>query len=245
MKAKAVTGRVFGAGLVICLASASAWGQDGLRSGSLPERSLTSPAPVDQFRVGPRFYGPFADPRFPRDRPRSPRFPRRDRPFPYGSFFGPSVPYGLSDPYATEEVGYGYLQLQVVPGSAEVLVDGYYVGTVDDVRRTGGGRELEAGAHRVELRAGGFESVTFNVLIAPGEAILYRKDLEAAPRPAPPPAAPGVAKTFYVIPGCYAGDKPPGAVRLPPTCDPAKVLTIPPQVSTARVSGTTPAAGRQ
>lgn len=55
------------------------------------------------------------------------------------------------------------------------------------------------------------------------------------PRPAPPAerlpaAAPGHPKTFYVIPRCYAGDKPPERATLPPMCDMAKLRTIPPAV---------------
>lgn len=60
-----------------------------------------------------------------------------------------------------------------------------------------------------------------------------------APRPAPPPAAPpapppalmpGTPKTFYVIPRCYAGDKPPDPDALPPGCDIAALRVIPPRV---------------
>lgn len=226
--------RMCGAAATVLLLSSSAWAQDGLRSASLPERNLRSPdpsAPVDQFRVGPRFYSPFSDPRV-RDRQRPPKFPRGLGFFPYDSYV---TPYGLGT-LPPEEQPFGYLQLQVVPAAAEVLVDGYYVGSVDDVRRMGVGRALEPGPHRVELRAAGYESVTFDVRIAPEETVVYRRDL-AAITPALPPPVPGVPKTFYVIPGCYAGDRPPAAVRLPATCDAANARTIPPQVSAVKVAG--------
>lgn len=85
----------------------------------------------------------------------------------------------------------------------------------------------------------------FYVIIAPYETITYRNGLEArtsnvAPsNPAPSPPAPSPLarsplappKTFYVIPGCYAGDKPPSADRLPPTCDITKLRIVPPVVS--------------
>jgi hypothetical protein len=45
-----------------------------------------------------------------------------------------------------------------------------------------------------------------------------------------------VPKTFYVVPGCYAGDKPPQAERLPANCDAANARTIPPQVSSVRAA---------
>jgi len=228
-----------GAAMAVLVVSSSAWAQDGLRSASLPERSLQTPAPVDQFQVGPRFYSPFSDPRV-RARQRPPKFPRGLGFFPYGSYVAPWAPYG-PDALPPEEQAYGYLQLQVVPATAEVLVDGYYVGSVDDVRRTGVGRPLEPGPHRVDVRAPGYETVTFDVRIVPEETIVYRRDL-AANRPAPPVPVPGVPKTFYVIAGCYAGDRPPDAVRLPAKCDAANARTIPPQVSAVRVG---PAPARQ
>ncbi len=239
--------RLFCAAVAMCLLSSSSWAQDGLRSASLPERNLRSPdpsAPIDRFRAGPRTYAPPDAPRFPRDR-RHRRFPHGFGFFPYGSFVEPWSPYGPPLEVPVEEQVNGYLQLQVVPGAAEVLVDGFYVGSVDDIRRMGTGYSLEPGPHRIELRASGFQTVTFDVRIVPGETIVYRKDLEANPRPASPPPAPGVPKTFYVIPGCYAGDKPPRTVQLPPACDAAKARTIPPQVSAARLTGKGPLPGRQ
>jgi hypothetical protein len=50
----------------------------------------------------------------------------------------------------------------------------------------------------------------------------------ASPVVPPLPAVPGPAKTFYVIAGCYAGDKPPQAEWLPPDCDLSRVRVIPP-----------------
>ncbi|MBI4888313.1 MAG: hypothetical protein HY824_14560 [Acidobacteria bacterium] len=61
-----------------------------------------------------------------------------------------------------------------------------------------------------------------------------RRDLPYAERILPPataslpPLAPGTPKTFYVIPGCYAGDRPPEPESLRPGCRRAKVTIIPP-----------------
>jgi hypothetical protein len=54
-----------------------------------------------------------------------------------------------------------------------------------------------------------------------------------APAPAPEPekyvaGVPGKPKTFYVIPGCYAGDRPPERDRIPQGCDVRKLRKIPP-----------------
>lgn len=65
--------------------------------------------------------------------------------------------------------------------------------------------------------------------------IIEREVPRAAPAPPPaaapppPPPAPGVPKTFYVIPGCYAGDKRPDAGALPRGCDIGRLRTIPPR----------------
>jgi hypothetical protein len=40
---------------------------------------------------------------------------------------------------------------------------------------------------------------------------------------------PGKPKTFYVIPGCYAGDRRPEPDLLPPGCDASKLKTVPPR----------------
>ena len=51
-----------------------------------------------------------------------------------------------------------------------------------------------------------------------------------APVPAPAPEAPRVASlhpdTFYVIEGCYAGNRPPNPLRLPKGCDASKLRTV-------------------
>lgn len=44
----------------------------------------------------------------------------------------------------------------------------------------------------------------------------------------PPAPTRGGPKLFYVIPACYAGDKPPEADRLPSGCDITKLRTIAP-----------------
>jgi hypothetical protein len=46
--------------------------------------------------------------------------------------------------------------------------------------------------------------------------------------PALPPIVPGVPKTLYVLPGCYAGDKPPQPEWLGPGCDMSRLRVIEP-----------------
>lgn len=53
-------------------------------------------------------------------------------------------------------------------------------------------------------------------------------EIPALPSTALPPLQPGKPKTFYVIPGCYAGDRPPEPHWLPAGCDRAYLRIVPP-----------------
>ncbi len=90
----------------------------------------------------------------------------------YGSSYGG---YGY---YGDDQSGRGGLKLKVEPKDAEVYVDGYYMGTVDDFNGTFQKMELEAGPHRVEIRAPGFQTITFDVRIEPNDTVTYRGELQ-------------------------------------------------------------------
>jgi hypothetical protein len=120
----------------------------------------------------------------------------------------------------------GTLSLEVQPAaSAQVFIDGFYVGTTDV---EGTQFELEAGPHRVELKASGYDPVDFDVRIVAQQSITYRDTLKASRRspdaaPVPPQAA-ADHTTLYVIPGCYAGNQPPDGLVLPDGCDSSRVI---------------------
>jgi hypothetical protein len=204
--------------------------QSGLRSPVLPDRPPTMPPPaIDLYRAGPRTYAP---PLFRRRHPG-----RRSSGF-FGYGYGPFI--GAPEPMAaSENVPNGYIYFQMQPGNAEVHIDGLYMGTVDDFRRLIPGRSIEAGEHRVDLRAPGYQPVSFDVLVSPNETVTYRTDLQTAAASTERPrsiVALAEPKTFYVIPGCYAGDRPPVASQLRRGCSTSKLRKIPPVVSTmARV----------
>src|SRR6185436_4962725 len=69
------------------------------------------------------------------------------------------------------------------------------------------------------------------VVAPPAEpAVAPAPEPPRAPAPAPEPPRVAVAHgpdTFYLIPGCYAGNKPPDPARLPKNCDLAKLRTLP------------------
>jgi hypothetical protein len=119
----------------------------------------------------------------------------------------------------------GTLWLDVQPAAAmQVFVDGFYVGSTD---LTGNGIELEAGPHRVQLKAIGFEPIDFDVRITRQQTITYRDTLKASTRASEPKLPSAAPRTkMYVIPGCYAGNLPPDDVALPEGCDAAKATTI-------------------
>jgi hypothetical protein len=104
-------------------------------------------------------------------------------PYPYAR------PYSYPYPYAHPAPGYGYpagapyggVRLEVLPRHAEVLVDGYYAGTVDDFDGTFQRLELEEGAHNIEIRAPGYQPAAFDVNVLLGQTIKYRADLIPLP----------------------------------------------------------------
>ena len=118
----------------------------------------------------------------------------------------------------------GGLLLETLPDLAQVYVDGFYLGLAHEFVLRGRAIDLTAGAHQVELRAPGFETLAFSVLIAPNETLRYRGDMQAlSSRQAGQavivvPSQPAASKNVYVIPNCYAGDKPPDSA-LPEGCD--------------------------
>jgi hypothetical protein len=72
----------------------------------------------------------------------------------------------------------GGLRLKVEPRTAEVLVDGFLAGRVDDFDGAMQRLKITEGPHRVELRAPGYESATFSVTIVVGQTTTYKTDLK-------------------------------------------------------------------
>jgi hypothetical protein len=117
-------------------------------------------------------------------------YPRRYYPYGYGTF---GLGYFYYDPYGWDPYyaggyggrfsgyGYGYptgeLRLQVDQREAEVYVDGYYAGNVDDFDGVFQSLALEEGQYQIEVVAPGFEPLTFGVRIFPGRKVTYRGEL--------------------------------------------------------------------
>ena len=128
-------------------------------------------------------------------------YPRTYYPYGYGSY---GLGYFYYDPYSwydshyyydsypyyagypsygggVYQYRYGYptgeIRLQVRPRHAEVYVDGYYAGRVDDFDGFIQALRIEEGPHTIEIVAPGYEPLVFNVRITGGRKIEYRGNL--------------------------------------------------------------------
>jgi len=148
--------------------------------------------------------------------------------FPYGggAYFD-GYPESVTPGQVMPPPAIGLLRFDVTPRSAQVFVDSFYAGTIADIEAQRV-LTLVAGPHRIELRAAGYQPVTFDVRIDPTDTIVYRTALERE-RTAASAAARATGPTrMYVIPGCYAGNMAPRADRLPSGCDIKQVRVIDP-----------------
>lgn len=114
----------------------------------------------------------------------------------------------------------GRLVLDVAPTTAQVYVDGYYAGTPEDFGRALGGWLLEAGPHRLDISAAGYEAIAVDLMVSAGRPVTYRGSLQRLP-----PASAAPSTLFYLIPGCYMGNIPPKDAHLPSTCDQSRTVT--------------------
>ncbi len=120
-----------------------------------------SPYGYGAFGLGYFYYDPFWDPYFG-----------------YPGYGGPPIPAYPGAGYPT-----GELRLQVHPEKAEVRIDGYYAGVVDDFDGMFQSLTLAEGTYQVEITAPGYEPLAFNVRVFPGRKVTYRGELLEQKRP--------------------------------------------------------------
>jgi hypothetical protein len=96
----------------------------------------------------------------------------------YGDPYGGGYPDtgGSTSTYGRGEQG--NLKLKVKPRAAKVYVDGYYVGTVDEFDGSFQKLALNTGRHKVEVKADGFETAEFDVLINPQQTVTFQGELK-------------------------------------------------------------------
>lgn len=69
------------------------------------------------------------------------------------------------------------LKLKVKPNFAQVFVDGYFAGQVDEFDGMFQRLPLAAGSHRIEVRADGYETLVFDVHVEPFQTVTHRAEL--------------------------------------------------------------------
>jgi hypothetical protein len=106
----------------------------------------------------------------------------------YGGFYGPPVYYGYSDRASSA------LRLEVKPVEAEVYVDGYLAGIVDEFDGFFQRLNLTPGAHDIVIYREGHRTIREKLYLSPGASYKIRSVMEPlAPgeaseaRPEPPP----------------------------------------------------------
>jgi hypothetical protein len=112
----------------------------------------------------------------------------------YAPFYG-GYPYYAQYPY----YGRGYydlsssLRLQVSPKEAEVFIDGYYAGTVDNFDGIFQRLHLEPGEHDLELFLPGHRSFTQKIYLQPLSTFRVRHTMEPLRAGEPEPVRPAAA----------------------------------------------------
>jgi hypothetical protein len=72
----------------------------------------------------------------------------------------------------------GGVSFEITPGTAEVLVDAQYLGTVDQFTPTSQPLGLTPGRHKIEIRAAGYRPIDLDVDIIAGQVLPYQGALE-------------------------------------------------------------------
>ncbi|HUK33102.1 MAG TPA: PEGA domain-containing protein [Vicinamibacterales bacterium] len=92
----------------------------------------------------------------------------------------------------------------MTPKDAQVYVDRYYAGVVDDYDGVFQHLTLRPGAHLVEIRKTGYRSLAIEVNLYPGESITYRRAMEPSTE-----ALEGCSPVTALPPGVEEGAAPP------------------------------------
>ena len=122
-------------------------------------------------------------------------------PFYYDPFWGPFYPYAYGPyPYAVHPQA--DVKIEAEPKQAQVYVDGYYAGVVDDFDGVFKRLHTSPGGHAITLHLEGYRTVTQNIYASPASTYKLRETMEklapgeksaAPPAPIRPLARPGAA----------------------------------------------------
>jgi hypothetical protein len=165
------------------------------------------PAPQAQPRDGQRA----------RPRPAPPQRPGRVVvvPSPGWPWWGTPYPPGYP-PYGFRvytDWEYSHVRLDVEPEDAQVYVDGYYAGVVDNFDGVFQRLTLHAGPHLIEVRKDGYRPLAIELSLYPGQTVTYRRMMEPAGAGENAPATASVPPAFEEGAGLPPIDAPPGDVK--------------------------------
>jgi hypothetical protein len=127
-------------------------------------------------------------------------------PYFYTGFYGPPYPYAYYGPSDREP---GHLRIEVKPVEAEVYVDGYFTGIVDEFDGFLQRLHLTPGTHEIVIYLEGHRSIREKLYLGPGQSYKIRRVLEplapgeTSERPKEPETAP--ATTAPVAPASEFG----------------------------------------
>jgi hypothetical protein len=101
----------------------------------------------------------------------------------YGAYYGPYYgPYGYGPyyrPYVYDRDAYetSGIRLKVHPNDAQVLVDGYYAGTVDDFDGAFQQLDVKPGKHEITVKHDGYRTYRFRLYAVPGRTVKVAHEL--------------------------------------------------------------------
>ena len=96
--------------------------------------------------------------------------------YPYWGYPYPYYPY-YGGGYVPWYDDLGALRIEIKPREAQVYVDGYFVGVIDSFDGAFQKLGIDAGGHRIQIKAPGYETISFEVLITPNETVTYKGEL--------------------------------------------------------------------
>jgi hypothetical protein len=97
---------------------------------------------------------------------------------PQSGYYEPDLPQGSV--IAQPGTASGGVSFEISPSTAEVYVDGTYVGRVSDLGPTTQPLALTPGRHHVEIRAAGYQTLSIDADVISGQVIPYRGTMQPA-----------------------------------------------------------------
>jgi PEGA domain-containing protein len=191
--------------LLVAFSLATLWPADALAQRAVRRPSGRSVVVVRPSYYRPFFYSPFY-------------YPRYYWPYYYGGFYDPFFwgQYRYPPPYYGRYYydDTGSARLQVTPRNAQVYVDGYFAGVVDDFDGSFQRLNVEAGEHELQFYLEGYRPFSLKVLFVRGRTVKVTHTMEPLGPGEPQPTPPKPVETARTAP--YGGTTTPGRPRQMP-----------------------------